>query len=51
MLTEFQEFALRGNVLELAVAPTLNYGLFVKTVVLFLIVAWVVFLVIRPSPR
>lgn len=51
MLKEFKEFALRGKVLELAVAPTLNYGLFVNTLALFLIVAWVVFLVIRPSPR
>lgn len=32
-------------------APTLNYGVFITTVVSFLIVAFVVFLVIRPVNR
>ena len=106
MLKEFKEFAMRGNVLDMAIgviigaafgrivsslvgdvlmppigkllggldfsslflnlggtpypsiaaakaagAPTINYGLFIQSVVDFLIVAWVIFLLVRQVNR
>ena len=63
LVTEFKEFALRGSVLDLAVAvvigaaakaagaATLNYGLFTNAVVQFLLVAFVVFLAVRQINR
>lgn len=58
-LDEFKEFAMRGNVLDMAVgivigaagAPTLNVGLFIDTVLNFLIVAFAVFLLVRGVNR
>jgi len=32
-------------------APTLNYGLFLNTIISFLIIAWAVFLVVKAANR
>src|SRR6267143_1947631 len=68
MLKDFKEFAVKGNVLDLAVglfidlsgahhatlaeakaagAATINYGLFINSIMDFLIVAFAVFLLVR----
>jgi large conductance mechanosensitive channel len=69
MFKEFKEFAMRGNVLDMAIgivigaafdtlaaakaagAATLNYGLFLNTVINFLIVAFAIFLLVRQVNR
>src|SRR6478752_1899916 len=66
MFEEFKKFAMRGNVLDLAVGVikgdrtvdtlaaakaakdvTINYGLFINAVINFLIIAFVLFLMLR----
>lgn len=56
MLREFKEFAVKGNIIDLAIgviigAATLNYGLFLNTVINFLIISFSIFLVIRQLNR
>lgn len=70
MLKEFKEFAMRGNVIDMAVgiilsgvhyeslaeakaagAAAVNYGLFINTVIDFVIVAFVIFMVISAINR
>lgn len=56
MLKEFRAFIIRGNVLDLAAAKeagaaTLNYGLFINAVIDFLIIAFVIFLLVRTVNR
>ena len=51
MLTEFKEFAMRGNVIDLAVGVVIGYGDFINTLIQFVIVAFAIFLVIKVINR
>jgi large conductance mechanosensitive channel len=53
VMKEFREFAARGNVVDLAVGVIIGaaFGVFLNTVLEFLIVAFIIFLMVRQLNR
>ena len=47
MLKEFKDFIAKGNVLDLAVAVIIGAGAFITALINFLILAFIIFLLVR----
>ena len=51
MIQEFKDFIAKGNVMDMAGATVFAYGSFFTAVINFLIIAWVVFMLVKMVNR